>query len=162
MASRPVAQRDLEAILTLTAPLWEQLRGRQLFLTGGTGFFGCWLLESFLYANRALSLGASVVALTRSPERFREKAPHLANDPAVHLLPGDIRSFTFPDGDFEYLIHAATDTGAQAAEQPAILLSSIRRTARAECCSSAPARYMARSLPRSRAFRKRILADPIG
>jgi dTDP-glucose 4,6-dehydratase len=66
-----------------------------------------------------------VVALTRSPARFREKAPHLANDPAVHLLPGDIRSFTFPDGDFEYVIHAATDTSAQAAERPALLFSSI-------------------------------------
>ena len=125
MASRPVPQRDLESILSQTGQLWEQLRGKQLFLTGCTGFFGCWLLESFLFANRALSLGASVVALTRSPKRFRERAPHLANDPAVHLLPGDIRNFTFPDGTFQYVIHAATDTNSQAAEQPAILLSSI-------------------------------------
>jgi dTDP-glucose 4,6-dehydratase len=125
MASRPVPQRDLEAIFSQTAQLWEQLRGQQLFITGGTGFFGSWLLESFLFANRALSLGASVVALTRSPNRFHEKAPHLANDPAVHLLPGDIRSFTFPDGNFRYVIHAATDTNSQAAEEPANLLSSI-------------------------------------
>ena len=94
-------------------------------LTGGTGFFGCWLLESFLHANRTLSLGATVVALTRSPKRFQEIAPHLANDPAVHLLSGDIRNFTFPDGKFQFVIHAATDTNSQAAEQPAILLSSI-------------------------------------
>jgi dTDP-glucose 4,6-dehydratase len=125
MASRPVPQRDLESILSQTVQLWEQLRGQQLFLTGCTGFFGCWLLESFLYANRALALGASVVALTRSPKRFHERAPHLANDPAVHLLPGDICSFTFPDGIFQYVIHAATDTSSQAAERPAILLSSI-------------------------------------
>lgn len=125
MTPRPVAQRDLESILSQTEQLWERLRGRQLFLTGCTGFFGCWLLESFLYANRALSLGASVVALTRSPARFREKAPHLANDPAVQLLPGDVRSFTFPDGDFQYVIHAATDNSAQAAERPAMLFSSI-------------------------------------
>ena len=43
----------------------------------------------------------------------------------MHLLPGDIRSFTFPDGIFQYVIHAATDTSSQAAERPAILLSSI-------------------------------------
>jgi dTDP-glucose 4,6-dehydratase len=105
--------------------MWEQMRGQRLFLTGGTGFFGCWLLESFLHANRTLSLGASVVALTRSPERFRSKAPHLAKDPVVHLLPGDIRSFAFPEGNFQYVIHAATDTSLQASEQPEILLSSI-------------------------------------
>jgi dTDP-glucose 4,6-dehydratase len=125
MASQPVSRRDLESILSQTAQMWEQMRGQRLFLTGGTGFFGSWLLESFLYANRALSLGASVVVLTRSPERFHEKAPHLANDPAVHLLPGDIRSFTFPDGHFQHVIHAATDTSAQAAERPALLFSSI-------------------------------------
>jgi dTDP-glucose 4,6-dehydratase len=125
MAAQPVSRRDLESILSQTAQLWEPMRGQRLFLTGGTGFFGCWLLESFLYANHALSLGASVVALTRSPERFREKAPHLANDPAVHLLAGDIRSFIFPDGDFQHVIHAATDTSAQAAEDPALLFSSI-------------------------------------
>jgi nucleoside-diphosphate-sugar epimerase len=125
ITSRAVPQRDLDSIFGQTAPMWEQLRGQRIFLTGGTGFFGCWLLESFLHANRALALGASVLALTRSPERFREKAPHLANDPAVHLLAGDIRSFTFPDGDFQYVIHAAADTSAQAAEQPVLLLECI-------------------------------------
>ena len=125
MIPRTVPQRDLDSIFGQTAPMWEQLRGGRIFLTGGTGFFGCWLLESFLRANRALSLGASVVALTRSPERFREKAPHLANDPAVQLLSGDTRSFTFPDGSFQFVIHAAADTSAQAAEQPALLFESI-------------------------------------
>jgi len=125
MTSRRVPLRDLETILSQTTPLWEQMRGQRLFLTGGTGFFGCWLMESFLHANRALSLDASVTALTRSPERYREKAPHLANDPAVHLLQGDIRGFAFPDGDFQYVIHAATDTNLQAAERPGELYASI-------------------------------------
>ena len=125
ITSKPVAQRDLESILGQTATTWEKLRGQRIFLTGGTGFFGCWLLESLVNANRSLSLGASVVALSRSPERFREKAPHLANDPAVHLLAGDISSFAFPEGDFQYVIHAATDTSALVAEQPVVLLSSI-------------------------------------
>ncbi len=123
--TRPVAQHDLEFMLGLTAPMWERVRGQRIFLTGGTGFFGCWLLESFLHANRALSLGASVVVPTRSPERFREKAPHLANDSAVALLTGDIRNFSFPEGEFPYVIHGAADTSAQAGEQPAVLLESI-------------------------------------
>lgn len=121
----PVAQYDLDYILSLTAPMWEQTRGQRIFLTGGTGFFGCWLLESLLFANRVLSLGASVVALTRAPERFREKAPHLADDPAVRLLAGDIRSFPFPEGEFGYVIHGAADTSAEAAAQPGLLLASI-------------------------------------
>jgi nucleoside-diphosphate-sugar epimerase len=125
MASRLLPVRDMESILRQTAPMWEQMRGQRLFLTGCTGFLGCWLLESFLHANHTFSLGASVAVLTRSPERFREKAAHLANDRAVHLVRGDIRTFTFPTGDFQFVIQAATDTSLQAAEQPRILLSSI-------------------------------------
>lgn len=125
MASRLLPLRDMNSILSQTAPMWEQTRGQMFFLTGGTGFFGCWLLESLLHANHAFSLGASVTVLTRSPGRFREKAPHLADDPAVHLLQGDISSFVFPEGDFRFVVHAAADTGLQASERPCVLLSSI-------------------------------------
>ena len=125
MASRLLPVRDTDSILSQTAPMWEQMRGQRLFLTGGTGFFGCWLIESFLQANRAFSLGASVTVLTRSPERFREKASHLAGDPALHLLQGGICSFPFPEGDFQFVIHAAADTSVQASERPRILLASI-------------------------------------
>lgn len=125
MASRILPVRDINSIVSQTARMWEDMRGKRLFLTGGTGFFGCWLIESLLHANRALSLGASVTVLTRSPERFREKAPHLAGDAALHLLQGDISSFGFPEGDFQFVVHAAADTAVQATERPGRLLSSI-------------------------------------
>jgi len=100
---------DLDHILAHTEGLWEEIRGQRLFITGGTGFFGCWLLESFVWANDRLGLDASVVVLTRDAASFSRKAPHLAQHPAIRCHPGDVRSFDFPPGQFSYIIHAATD-----------------------------------------------------
>ena len=100
---------DLDHVLAHTEGLWEELRGQRLFITGGTGFFGCWLLESFLWANDRLDLQAQAVVLTRNPEAFARKAPHLARHPAVQLHAGDIRSFPFPTGRFAHVIHAAIE-----------------------------------------------------
>ncbi|ABF41841.1 NAD-dependent epimerase/dehydratase [Candidatus Koribacter versatilis Ellin345] len=107
--ANPLAD-DLDHILEHTEGLWEELRGNRIFLTGGTGFFGCWLLESFLWANERLHLGAAATVLTRDPASFRAKAAHLAENRAVTLPGGDVRSFAYPDGGFSHVIHAATDS----------------------------------------------------
>ena len=109
----PLPPRDLDLILERTAPLWEDARRRRFFLTGGTGFFGCWLVESFCHVNRALHLDAQLVVLTRHPSAFAVKCPHLAADSAVTLHAGDIRHFEFPAGAFDFVIHAATATDAR-------------------------------------------------
>jgi dTDP-glucose 4,6-dehydratase len=108
----PLAE-DLDHIMDHTTGLWEELRGQNLFITGGTGFFGCWLLESFIWANNRYKLGGLATVLTRSPERFINKAPHLANHPAIRLVQGDVMSFEFPEGKFPFVIHAATESSAK-------------------------------------------------
>jgi len=100
---------DLDHVLDHTRSLWEEVRGKRIFLTGGTGFFGCWLLESFLWANDQLDLKASATVLTRNPAAFERRAPHLAAHRSIVLHAGDTRSFSFPNGPFHYVIHAATD-----------------------------------------------------
>jgi len=114
MKTSPISAADLELILEQTRASWEEMRGQRIFITGGTGFFGCWLVESFCHINRALGLGAQATVLSRNPEKFAAKAPLLAGDSAVTLLAGDVRSFDFPAGEFRFVIHAATETtGAQ-------------------------------------------------
>ena len=114
--NNPLAD-DLDHILKHTKNLWEELRGQRLFITGGTGFFGCWLLESFVWANDRLGLNATAVVLTRNADIFRKKAPHLANHPAIKFHHGDVRSFDFPEGDFRYVIHAAVESSSLPPQQ---------------------------------------------
>jgi nucleoside-diphosphate-sugar epimerase len=99
----------LEDILRLTGPLWAEARGRSFFITGGTGFFGAWLLESFFHINTALALDASVTVPTRSPEAFRKSLPISQIIRISTLLQGDIRSFAFPETSYDYVIHAAAE-----------------------------------------------------
>ena len=100
---------DLNYILKNTLPLWESLRDQRLFITGGTGFFGCWLLESFVWANTTLKLNANAVVLTRSAAQFAKKCPHLMLEPSLVFQEGDVRDFEFPQGVFSHVIHAATE-----------------------------------------------------
>lgn len=125
VTENPLAH-DLDHVLDHTRELWEELRGERLFITGGTGFFGCWLLESLLWAQDRLHLGVEAVVLTRNPDAFRAKAPHLAGHGAVTLQLGDVRSFEFPAGSFSHVVHAATDSSAKLnAEHPLLMLDTI-------------------------------------
>lgn len=117
---------DLDHILAHTAGLWDDLRGERIFITGGTGFFGCWLLESFTWANDRLALGAEATVLTRDPGAFRARAPHLAAHPAVTLHRGDLRSFSFPPGTWSHVIHAAAATrSSEGGEDPLVVFESL-------------------------------------
>ncbi len=114
MPKHSIAPADLELILQQTLPLWDEMRHQRLFITGGTGFFGTWLLSSFLSVNQALSLHATATVLTRDPALFAARDPHLANHPAITLLQGDVRTFQAPSGTFDFVLHAASDVAAPA------------------------------------------------
>lgn len=114
---------DLDDCLARTSGLWEELRNQRIFITGATGFFGCWLLETLLWANRRLQLNAQVTILTRNPRALRDKAPHLAEDSAVKILRGDVKTFQFPArGSFSHVIHAATESSVELNQQNPMLM----------------------------------------
>ena len=119
-------KEDLDHVLDHTRDLWDELRGQRLFFTGGTGFFGRWLLEGLFWANDRLRLDLSALVLSRSPEAFRRAAPHLAGHRAIGFHTGDVRAFEFPAGTFSHIIHAATESSAKLnAEEPLNMFDTI-------------------------------------
>ncbi len=110
MASVPDA--DLEHILTHTDTLWQELAGTRLFITGGTGFFGIWLLEAIAAANDRLKVGVGATVLSRDPQHFLDRMQHLASRTEFDWLRGHPATFSFPSARHDYLLHLATATSA--------------------------------------------------
>ena len=106
MSLSPLSKEDLEAVFCQVGKNWEKLRGKTVFLTGGSGFFGSWLLEALLFSEDRLGLGVKVCALSRDPKRFRDRLPHLADHTAVQLVGGGVEGFSFPREKMNFIIHS--------------------------------------------------------
>jgi dTDP-glucose 4,6-dehydratase len=64
--------------------------------------------------------------LTRRPDAFAARSPHLACDEAVTLHAGDVRSFPFPARSFDHIVHGAVDASDKLnREDPAAMVSTI-------------------------------------
>jgi len=105
-------EQDIEFVVDSVGEGWTSFKNAKIFITGGTGFIGCWLLESLLVANQRLNLNIRVTILTRNIEAFRSKAPRLAECSAFSFMCGNVHDFASPAGDFTHVIHAATDASA--------------------------------------------------
>lgn len=106
---KTLSNEDLTHIIKNSMRALETLKNARLFITGGTGFFGKWLVESLLYANEKLSLHLNITILTRNPEYFLQHMPHLKNHPYLFFVKGDVRNFSLENMLFTHIIHAATD-----------------------------------------------------
>jgi len=116
---------ELEEVVDAKRPLWEELRGARVLITGGTGFFGRWLVESFAHADARLRLDARAVVLARHASALRKPAPHLASNRHIELFDADVRSSSGPEGAFSHVIHAATAASARLNEEQPLEMAGI-------------------------------------
>ena len=103
----PIPSADLDHVLEHSRSWWAPRRGARVLVTGATGFFGRWLLESFAHVNDRLSLGMQAGVLSRDLEAFARRAPALAARRDLILLRGDVRHFAPPVGPWDLVLHAA-------------------------------------------------------
>lgn len=115
MSSLPCTEDLAHAFEVVGAEAWRTLSGQRIFLTGGTGFVGKWLIAVWQYAERQLALGSELVILSRDPAAFLAAEPHFADMRGLSLVQGDVRRFEFPPGSFEHVIHGAADVVAPGA-----------------------------------------------
>ncbi len=125
-----------ESVLRLThhfPGLWDELRGARLFVTGGTGFVGVWLLETLALADARHALDLRWGVLTRNVHAAAARLPALAARPGMRFVAGDVRDFAFPNGHYSHILHLAAVTaqatynGADPLEQFDIAYQGTRR-----------------------------------
>jgi len=126
----PLPAADLEHVRLGTRELWPGTRGATFFITGGTGFFGCWLVESLLEISRSEDLGFRLIVLSRDPDGFLASSPHLADVKSLEFFRGDARTCVFPRREIDYVIHAAAGYGAGGSGAEELITSIIEGTRR--------------------------------
>jgi dTDP-glucose 4,6-dehydratase len=105
-------QQDLQSIVDSCETEFKELSSANIFITGGTGFIGCWMLEAIRHSNLTLKTNIRATILTRNIVNFKNKAPHLADYGLFNFIEGDVSGFISPAENYSHLIHAATDASA--------------------------------------------------
>jgi len=101
------APDDFAGFIRALAPIRSRLDGARIFMTGGTGFIGRWMLEVLLGSGTDVK----VTLLSRNPAAFAERAPHIAE--RCRFVTGEVGTFDRPIGSFTHVVHGAADASAE-------------------------------------------------
>lgn len=102
----------------------KSLANQRLFITGGTGFFGIWLLSTLRRLNYQ---GTSIIVtvLSRNPESFLQRHPYFRDQRWLSFTTGNVCDFEIPAQQFDLVIHAATETSMVAHAEPIRMFENI-------------------------------------
>lgn len=98
---------------------------KTIFVTGGTGFFGIWLLSLLKFINENSSVNVRAVVLSRDPDKFLTKFSEFTDASWLTWLKGDVKSCANITTKIDYIIHGATDTSIKAHNQPLDMMDTI-------------------------------------
>ncbi|PIK14698.1 NAD(P)-dependent oxidoreductase [Halobacteriovorax sp. JY17] len=107
--SLKIADSDLEEIYLKSKEWFSLLEGRTIFLTGGTGFFGKWIIYSIIYANQFLKEKITILSITRNIEKLKENSPDIVADPSVKFFEGNLESLKEFNQPADIFIHCAAN-----------------------------------------------------
>lgn len=119
----PLVRADLES-LAAHLHLLEPLRGRHLLITGGTGFFGRWLLALCDWLNEQ-GWALRVTVVSRDPQEFLRREPAYRTRAWLGWIHSPLECLPLQELQVDYLLHAATDTSAAGQADGIALLDSI-------------------------------------
>lgn len=110
--SNEILSEDVHRICLTPLP-WEDLAGKLVLISGGSGFLGSYLVWSlmFLNMNGLLSKPVKVVVLSRNQEKSLRKFSQYLDNENFELIFVDINKTLELELQADYVIHAASQAG---------------------------------------------------
>lgn len=102
---------------------FKELHEKTILITGGTGFFGAWLLSLFYQLNKTQLV--NVVVVSRNPDRFLNRYQQYKNKSWLRFIKKEILQLTKIDLNVDFVIHAAAGTSISDHEQHYTMLHEI-------------------------------------
>jgi dTDP-glucose 4,6-dehydratase/UDP-glucose 4-epimerase len=99
---------DVKAIHSYLSPILQSFNNKKILITGGTGFFGRWLLEILCTLVRDQNYRIELYVLSRNPQHFLSEHSDFPFDRYITFIKGDVTDFISPVIEIDYLIHMAT------------------------------------------------------
>jgi nucleoside-diphosphate-sugar epimerase len=99
---------DLDYILKNTTNEVANFSQKKILITGGTGFFGTNLLNTFKYMINNTEISFTVDVICRNPDKFSMNHPELYHFDSFKFIKQDISHPFKLHSSYDYIIHAAT------------------------------------------------------
>jgi nucleoside-diphosphate-sugar epimerase len=102
-----IVKQDVLNIFEMHSRLPDPLRNSHIYITGGTGFLGTWLLELICGLNDEFDFKIRATIASRSMKKFAANFPHLVKRKEFVFQATDVRNLAELPHDTTHIIHAA-------------------------------------------------------
>lgn len=99
---------DVARAIVRSGADFSSLSGKRVLVTGGTGFFGVWMLTALSQIIETLKGDLEISVITRDSRCFLEHNPQFKLSRNLRFFDGDLRSIDLTGEHFTHLIHMAT------------------------------------------------------
>jgi len=101
----------------------NKLTKKKMLITGGTGWFGKWLLQTIIYLNKNHNFKISAYIPTRSVEKFKNEYPEIYYHDFLNFFNYDVNSSTLDCEKCDFIIHSAVSADSKLYKEQPLLIS---------------------------------------